>query len=235
MIKNAIERQLKPWWPRVFGYHLLKLGALSAQVSSLHCSVSRHYSMFDSNCDNHLPDAHADLHHLPVNTKSIDSLLSVFNLEYETDPYQVLREMDRVLISGGYLFLIGFNPVSPLFLGKLLPKCQTQLPWCGQFFMPSRIKDWLGLLGYQIQSDERFMFDSLLTKRPNMLRMQDKLQHWLPNVGGVYLIVAKKVDIPLSRIRQNQEQKTTPWATAPSAGRNVNYEQLNKHDRKTID
>lgn len=55
-------------------------------------------------------------------------------LEFETDPYKLLRETDRVLISGGYLFIIGFNPLSPAFMGKLLPRYQQKLPWSGRFY-----------------------------------------------------------------------------------------------------
>ncbi|MGL4613509.1 MAG: methyltransferase type 11, partial [Shewanella sp.] len=29
-LQQAVTEQLAPWWPRVFGYHLLKLGPLSA-------------------------------------------------------------------------------------------------------------------------------------------------------------------------------------------------------------
>ncbi|NKF52596.1 class I SAM-dependent methyltransferase [Shewanella sp. WXL01] len=247
-IQQQVEQHLQPWWPRVFGYHLLKLGHLSSQVSSLHCSVSRHYNVFEADLaelgaeknakqqvtkkaeqkcelDDQQSDIQAnivaDIHHLPIQNKSTDAILSAFNLEFESDPYQLLREMDRVLVSGGYLFIVGFNPISPLFAGKLLPKYQTQLPWCGHLFMPSRIKDWLGLLGFQVQSDERFMFDSLLTTNSTLKSLQDKLQSWLPNTGSVYLIVARKIEMPLTRVKSKREQRAGNWSPAPSAGRSA--------------
>ncbi|WP_394131804.1 class I SAM-dependent methyltransferase [Shewanella maritima] len=217
---RAVENQLAPWLPRVFGYHLLKLGALSAQVSTLNCSVSRHYNIFEQPIGEHVnANMLADIHHLPIQAKSADALMSVFNLEYEDDPYQLLREMDRVLISGGYLFIVGFNPVSPLFIGKLLPQYQPQFPWCGQFFMPSRIKDWLGLLGFQIQSDERFFYDTLLTDKSSIKKLQNNLSHWLPNAGSIYLIVARKIETPLTKITAKQKSKNKNWSTAPTAGR----------------
>ncbi|MEM8266511.1 SAM-dependent methyltransferase, partial [Morganella morganii] len=30
--REALERQLQPWWPKLFGFHLLKMGMLSAEL-----------------------------------------------------------------------------------------------------------------------------------------------------------------------------------------------------------
>ncbi|WP_076536328.1 class I SAM-dependent methyltransferase [Shewanella sp. UCD-KL21] len=214
-IQLALEQKLTDWWPRIFGYHLLKLGALSAQVSSLHCNIARHFSIHDAQG----ASIQADPHHLPLQTSTMDAVLMSFLMEFEHDPYRLLREVDRVMISGGYIFVCGFNPVSTAFMGKLLPKYQTQLPWCGQFFMPARVKDWLGLLGYQILQDERFIYHPLLGQMNQGRWWQNRLEKWLPGVGSVYLIVARKMESPLTPIREKRKARTRQWATAPTAGR----------------
>ncbi|WP_137226950.1 class I SAM-dependent methyltransferase [Shewanella sp. MEBiC00475] len=226
LLQAEIEAKLAPWWPRIFGYHLLKVGALSSQLNSLQCNIARHFSVYDGVG----ASIQADTHYLPIQQNSIDAVLSCFLLEFESDPYQILREFDRVLIKSGYIFIIGFNPISPAFIGKILPKYQTQLPWDGQFFMPSRVKDWLGLLGYQVLADERFMYHSLLGQRgANMSYQANKpyqsswwqksIATWLPSTGSVYLIVARKMTIPLTPIKDKAKLKTPNWSPAPSAGR----------------
>ncbi|MGP1720126.1 methyltransferase domain-containing protein [Shewanella frigidimarina] len=227
LLQAEIEAKLAPWWPRIFGYHFLKAGALSSQLNSLHCNIARHFSVYDGSDAN----IQADPHHLPVQQSAIDAVLSCFLLEFESDPYQILREFDRVLISSGYIFIVGFNPISPAFIGKILPKYQTKLPWNGQFFMPSRVKDWLGLLGYKVLADERLMYHSLLGQRgvstPNQPSKpqqaplgQKSIANWLPSTGSVYLIVARKMTTPLTPIKDKSKVKAPNWSTAPSAGRN---------------
>ncbi|RPA36167.1 methyltransferase domain-containing protein [Shewanella vesiculosa] len=226
LLQTEIEAKLAPWWPRIFGYHLLKVGALSGQVNSLSCSITRHFSVYDATN----ASIQADPHHLPIQQSAIDTVLSCFLLEFESDPYQILREFDRVLISSGYIFIVGFNPVSPAFIGKILPKYQTQLPWSGQFFMPSRVKDWLGLLGYQVLADERLMYHSLLgqgadnrghqaKKSPQTPLWQKSIANWLPSTGSVYLIVARKMTTPLTPIKDKSKIKAPTWSPAPTAGR----------------
>ncbi|WP_406682032.1 class I SAM-dependent methyltransferase [Shewanella subflava] len=214
-LKTELEDRLNLWWPRLFGYHLLKLGPLSAEINSLQCQINHHFSLFESEGG----VIQASTKDLPLQSSSIDTVLMTSLLEFEQDPYRVLREIDRVIVSGGHIILSGFNPISPLFFGKLLPQFQNVAPWCGHFFMPSRVKDWLGLLGYQILSDERLVYHHLLTDYPSTFAWHNQLEKWLPSTGGIYLIVAKKVDTPLTPIRDKQKVKSTNWSAAPSAGR----------------
>jgi SAM-dependent methyltransferase len=214
-VKSEVESQLSPWWPKVFGYHLLKLGPLSSQLSSDASTIARQYSVFD--CDG--ADIIADPHHLPLQNASMDTVVMSFLMEFEKNPYRLLREIDRVLICGGYLFIVGFNPISPLFMGKVLPRYQTKLPWCGQFFMPSRVKDWLGLLGYQVLEDSRCLYHPLLTPYPYEQYGANFLRKWLPGTGSVYVIVARKLSSPLTPIQDKKRARQTNWTTAPSAGR----------------
>ncbi|MGB6137268.1 MAG: methyltransferase domain-containing protein [Shewanella sp.] len=218
VLQAEIETTLAPWWPRIFGYHLLKVGCLSSQINSLQCSINRHFSLFDGEGSN----IQADPHYLPLQQNSIDAVVSCFLLDFEQDPYQILREFDRVLINSGYVFIVGFNPISPAFVGKILPKYQGKLPWSGQFFMPSRVKDWLGLLGYQVLADERLMHHSLLgpVSRNNQTPWWQKtLANWLPSTGSVYVIVARKMTVPLTPVKDKAKVSAPNWSTAPSAGR----------------
>ncbi|WP_394393176.1 class I SAM-dependent methyltransferase [Shewanella woodyi] len=225
-IKSLIEHTLTPWWPKVFGYHMLNLGALSAELDMPDLPIGRRFSLFDGEG----ASIRAEFTALPIQNSVIDAVVMNMLLEFEPDPYKLLRETDRVLISGGYLFIIGFNPLSPAFIGKLLPKYQQQQPWSGRFFMPSRVKDWLGLLGYQVISDERFLYHHLLSDIKSESIWQDALQAWLPSSGSLYLIVARKLESPLTPIHEKRKVRQTQWTTAPTAGRSEHFNQKHKTD-----
>lgn len=214
-LQQAVAKQLEDWWPRVFGYHLLKLGPLSAELSSMASPVAHHFSLSPSKG----ASIEGDFCHLPLQNAAIDAVVMSLLLEFEPDPYRILRETDRVLIAGGYLFIVGFNPLSPVFLGKLWPKYQDCLPWNGRFFMPSRVRDWLGLLGYQVVGDERLVYHPLMGDFNQGKFFQQSLASWLPSAGSLYLIVARKLDSPLTPIRDKRKVRQTNWTTAPTAGR----------------
>ena len=214
-LQQAVAKQLEDWWPRVFGYHLLKLGSLSAELSSMASPVAHHFSLSPSKG----ASIEGDFCHLPLQNAAIDAVVMSLLLEFEPDPYRILRETDRVLIAGGYLFIVGFNPLSPVFLGKLWPKYQDCLPWNGRFFMPSRVRDWLGLLGYQVVGDERLVYHPLMGDFNQGKFFQQSLASWLPSAGSMYLIVARKLESPLTPIRDKRKVRQTNWTTAPTAGR----------------
>lgn len=214
-LQQAVAKQLEDWWPRVFGYHLLKLGPLSAELSSMASPVAHHFSLSPSKG----ASIEGDFCHLPLQNAAIDAVVMSLLLEFEPDPYRILRETDRVLIAGGYLFIVGFNPLSSVFLGKLWPKYQDCLPWNGRFFMPSRVRDWLGLLGYQVVGDERLVYHPLMGDFNQGKIFQQSLASWLPSAGSLYLIVARKLESPLTPIRDKRKVRQTNWTTAPTAGR----------------
>lgn len=214
-IKGSVEQELKSWWPRVFGYHMLCLGPLSAALDMPGLSIGRQFSLFDDDG----ASLRAEFNALPIQNGVIDAVVINMLLEFEHDPYKLLREMDRVLISGGYLFIVGFNPLSPAFIGKIIPKYQDQLPWCGRFFTPARVKDWLGLLGYQVVADERIIHHHLLSEIRSESIWQNALKSWLPGTGSVYLIVARKLETPLTPIHERREVRQSNWNPVPTAGR----------------
>ncbi|PKG59278.1 methyltransferase type 11 [Shewanella sp. Choline-02u-19] len=224
VIRESIEEALFPWWPRVFGYYMLSLGPLSAKLDKTGVGVSCQYSLFDE------PEADivADYSQLPIQNACVDAVVMNFLLEFEADPYRLLREVDRVLISGGYLIIVGFNPLSSMFLGKVLPKHQQEIPWNGRFFMPSRVKDWLGLLGYQVVADERLLHHHLLNEVKSDSIWSHALKSWLPSTGSLYVLVARKLETPLTPMRSKRKVKQPNWSTAPSAGRTGHTSQSTK-------
>ncbi|MDU3928828.1 MAG: SAM-dependent methyltransferase, partial [Enterobacter asburiae] len=38
--REALEQQLKPWLAKMYGFHLLKIGNLSAEINTESCAIS---------------------------------------------------------------------------------------------------------------------------------------------------------------------------------------------------
>jgi SAM-dependent methyltransferase len=133
--------------------------------------------------------------HLPVFSDSIDSLILYHALEFSSDPHQVLREAERVLVPEGHIVILGFNPQSLWGLTKILKFRSKDAPWCGRFLSTLRLKDWLALKGFEVTTI-RHCFYRPPVQRAGLLARLAKLERWGNKwwsfLGGVYIIVARK-------------------------------------------
>ncbi|GAA5141631.1 class I SAM-dependent methyltransferase [Thalassotalea piscium] len=201
LILDNIDQALAPWWPKFFGYHLLKIGALSGSVDTSLSSIKHQMVLAEAK---HKADITADIDDLPLLEHSIDVCVLSHALEFSVDPHHVIREANRVLIPNGYLVITGFNPFSLVGLNKLMPYRREVTPWSERFFSPMRVKDWLHLMGYEILDDQRCLHSTLVgsISQGIVARNWRKFaEHYLPNLGSVYVIVAKKRVLPLTPIK----------------------------------
>ncbi|MBY5992010.1 methyltransferase domain-containing protein [Ferrimonas balearica] len=221
-LKGQVEAGLDYWWPRIFGYHLLKLGALADTLPTGLCPVPHQFGL-----DPNRGAVRAAWSELPLQSGSIDACLAPFCLEFQQDPHALLRELDRVLISGGHLVLVGFSPVSPLAAGYLWPSRHRQLPWSGRLFTPARVQDWLGVLGYRVLAQECLAHHTMLWSPERFPTLQRWAADLCPGLGSVYLIVARKLEAPMTPVRQR-------WKlTRPLVGQPVR-EAVGRHGRPPV-
>jgi len=204
-VLSAIDTILKPWWEKFFGYHLLKVGALSHEVCTqtspikhqVSCCVTRKLGKGQANIVGELDD-------LPFLEHSVDVCLLSHALEFSLDPHHVIREANRVIIPNGYLIITGFNPLSLAGFNRAIPYRRKQLPWNEHFFSPMRVKDWLHLMGFEILSDERTVHSSLAGKMSEHFVAKYWRQfasNYFTSFGSVYVIIAKKRVLPLTPIK----------------------------------
>ncbi|WP_413700381.1 class I SAM-dependent methyltransferase [Psychromonas sp. KJ10-10] len=180
---------------RCFGYHLLKLGQLSSQLNTAKSPISHQINCAPSGKDIGL---FADLHLLPLLDSSVDLCILAHELDFSSDPHQLLRELDRVLTLDGTLIISGYNPISLFGLRSLLtPKNQHT----ARLFFPNRVIDWLHLLGFEIQQKQ--LFDFLSCQFTNVFAncVESIGQRYLPYFCSTYFIVAKKQSIPMTPIK----------------------------------
>ncbi|MCV9880290.1 class I SAM-dependent methyltransferase [Brenneria izbisi] len=185
--RESLEQALLPWWPKLFGFHLLKIGPLSAEISVRECSISHQVNV--APCGNNLQII-ADPHQLPFSEKSVDACLLAQTLSYSSDPHRMLREVDRVLVDDGWLILSGFNPISFVGLAKLIPRLNKRQPYCSRMFTQMRLMDWLSLLNYEVVHHASFHVTP-------WRRNKGKLNKHIPVFGCMTLLVARKRTIPL--------------------------------------
>ena len=190
---------------RLFGYHLVQVGAVSGFRDLAGESRIRHWILAAPSLTKGLPGAFtvALPDDLPIASDSVDAVLLPHTLELSADAHRVLREAERVLIPEGRIIVLGFNPMSLWGLRRLLPGSRRNVPWCGHFLAPHRVCDWLQLLGFDIEQQERLMFHppwcSALSPR---LSVGDNFgNQYLPIFGGGYAIRAVKRVSTLTPLR----------------------------------
>lgn len=73
LYRKALERQLNPWFTKMYGFHLLKIGNLSAEINCEACAVSHQVNVSAQG----MPvQVQADPLHLPFADKSVDVCLT---------------------------------------------------------------------------------------------------------------------------------------------------------------
>ena len=97
---KAIEQQLSQWWPKIFGYHLLKIGSLSSALDTSACNIKHQIKL---NEQQEQASVVADPDALPFLELSIDAVLLAHCLEFYPDPHHIVREAHRVLKPGGVM------------------------------------------------------------------------------------------------------------------------------------
>jgi SAM-dependent methyltransferase len=201
-VSESIQTRLDEWCPRLFGYHMLKLGGLSCELASCNCNI-QHQVHLDR--VNPLHTVIADSYELPFLEKSIDVVLLAHQLDYCNDPHRLLREVDRVMIDDGYLVVTGFNPLSLTGLSSLMPWHKHNLPWSGRMFTPGRIRDWLGVLNFEVIHCDRYAVFPM--KGPFWTWLENGLGDWAGSFGSLYFIVARKRTYPLKPIKPHWHLK----------------------------
>lgn len=194
---DIIRRKLK----LSFGHHLVKLGHLSSALDTKPCLIKHQINVAPTEVKPNVLGLISEFDQLSFLSNSIDIVLMNHELEFASDPHQVLREIHRVLMPNGNLVLSVFNPFSLFIFSKIWP-FKTQSPiWNARLFSIARIKDWLVLLGFEIIEQEYCCYTSLMSKTQTDNFLQKTIKKYLPKIGSVCVITARKREWPLTPIR----------------------------------
>ncbi|MEX2962100.1 class I SAM-dependent methyltransferase [Microbulbifer sp. TYP-18] len=199
----------EPVVERLFGYHLLQAG-VSSKVDFAACSRINHRFRLGSS-EKQGGAAVADFEQLPLPSESVDVVILHHLLDFSPHPHQLLREAARVMIPGGHMVLIGFNPFSLLGLSRLL--FSSGAYQVGNQLRAARVADWMTLLDLQACSIERGFFRLPLQHREllaNTSWMEGVGARWRLPWGGFYLIVARKEVASMRTIRLDWRSERKP-------------------------
>ena len=137
----------------------------------------------------------ADPLQLPFATHSLDLLVLPHVLESHTEPHHVLREVERVLVPEGQVVISGFNPLSLWGLRHAFSTRKAGAPWDAKFIGLLRLKDWLKLLGFELNGGVfgRYAPPVATTRGFERFGFLEKAgARWWPIMGGAYVVRAVK-------------------------------------------
>lgn len=134
-----------------FGYHLLQLSVDPRLELYRECRVQRKYR-----CHPYAAGVNAlsQFEQLPFATESLDTVVLHHAHEFVQDPHQLLREVQRVLVPRGHLIILGFNPWSPMGVYTRFARLLPDSMWHNHQISCHRLKEWLSLLGFEIQTSQ---------------------------------------------------------------------------------
>lgn len=186
----------------IFGFNALQIGL--PQINALQANRMQSKWLTDTDLPAKAPEGVPprvvvihDFAELPFATQSIDLVILPHVLEFTSEPHQVLREVERVLIPEGQVIVCGFNPASLWGLRQVAGRLTGAhfLPMDGEFISLPRLKDWLKLLNMEVNRGHfgcyapPFATDAWLKRFSFMEKAGDR---WWPYFGAVYMVQAIK-------------------------------------------
>ena len=209
----------------LFGYFIVQLESPchnlmdSSRIQNKLLISSEQDQAFKS--DKHYHFVAADLDYLPIGKEKVDVVLLPHTLEVADDPYYLLRQVDRVLLPEGHIVVTGFNPYGCLVLRHRWFKRHEAFTQV-KLERLSRIKEWLEVLGYDVQL-QKFSTVTCFAQREGASKWMVAIE-WVENhlsklglkFGNVYCLVAKKrVDSPTL---VGSVWKLPNWRAVPNKG-----------------
>lgn len=218
------QRHLSKLLEQVFGYNLVQLGCLdefSLTEDSRTCYQFVLESLSYANQANPCTHTVSSFADLALQNQSVDAVVLPHTLEFEQNPHQILREVERVLVAEGKAIFLGFNPYSLWGLWHKYWEVRNRtyaakekhgwehglapLPSCGHLISQRRLCDWLQLLGFDIELVNEYFYRppisrSGLLNKLEFMEQAGEFSRLLP-AGGYLLIAIKRVST-LTPIRQ---------------------------------
>lgn len=191
----------------IFGYHALQLGL--PVLDGLQANRMPHRWLADDMAAAEAQAAQTpkavlvtEFSALPFGANTLDLVLLPHALELGSDPHTTLREVERVLVPEGRVVISGLNPASLWGLRQRRARLyrrlgfgEPYLPECGEFIGYWRLRDWLRLLGFEVEVGRFGAYRPAVNTGHWLDRyawMDSLGKRWWPIFGAVYFVVAVK-------------------------------------------
>lgn len=201
---------------RRFGYHLLQLGCSELLLHER--SPMGHKFSFCPHAGlatQHTAIARGEA--IPLAAESVDLVLLHHALDYAEGQHQLLREVSRVLIAGGHLLIVGFNPWSCWGLRNRLSR-KRRAPFNARPLSTSRVCDWLALLDFQVLT-LRYATYALPVNSARWIRYSGWMERAAARLnwptGATWVLLARKQVLPLTPIHRQWRKLPVPAVGLP--------------------
>lgn len=221
---EAETTALNPLLSSLFGYYLVQIGdvgngCLLTSSRIVHGCVVTHNPQTE--IIKPYSQIYAKLGALPLANECIDVILLPHVLEFESQPYAILKEIARVLIPGGHLIIIGFNLLSLWGVRRWFSRRCRILPWCGNFLSLLQLKEWFAVFDFNLETYSTCFFLPAVNQHKilNYMSFLDKLGSRVAwDFGAVFIVVARKQVAPLTPLKLKwHSTESSPALTIPKA------------------
>jgi len=231
----------------IFGYHALQLGL--PELDALASNRMPHKWLGLRQLPpggTTKPALMTDYSALPFEANSVDLVVLPHSLELNTDPHATLREVERVLVPEGKVVICCLNPASlwglrqrRAHLYRRLGFGQLYLPDAGEFIGYRRLRDWLRLLNFEVETGNFGCYRPAMATEHWLERfdwMDDVGERWWPIFGAVYFVVATKRVRGMKLLGKLwKPAKSIATAPVPLANRRPQLETTRSAERQTMD
>lgn len=192
----------------IFGYHALQLGLPALDALQANRMPHKWLALGEAEAaeapaeGSVRPHLVTDFSALPFEENSLDLVVLPHSLELNVDPHATLREVERVLVPEGKVVVCCLNPASLWGLRqrrahvyRRLGFGELYLPDAGEFIGYWRLRDWLRLLGFEVETSSFGCWRPAMSSEKWLERYAwvDALgERWWPIFGALYFIVAVK-------------------------------------------
>ncbi len=201
LLIEAERTQLAAALEDVFGAHCIQIGHWGPPAAFLPLARTPRRGLVaepgaTGDCISHASS-------LAIQTASVDAVILPHTLEFEPEPHEVLREVERVLVGEGHVLILGFEPVSPWALRHHLSRDGFP-PGLTGLLSRRRLRDWLRLLGFDVLDVRRFVhvlpFEGLASG-PIARGLERAGGRLGGRLGNAYLLKARKRVYSMTPIR----------------------------------
>lgn len=180
---------------------------------------------------------HCEFEALPFPSQSLDLVVLPHALELAGDAHDTLREVERVLVPEGRVVITGFNPASLWGLRQSMGRLGRHmgkrsggfLPQAGEFIGYWRLRDWLRLLGFEVEVGRFGCWRPPWRTQRWLDRgqwMEAAGERWWPVLGAVYFLIAVKRVRGMRLVGLARQQKNGAAAAAPAVVANKHKQRM---------
>ena len=145
---------------------------------------------------------------LPFEDNSHDVIIIIHALDYTDNPYELVREIDRIATDDAKIALIGFNKFS--LWGTLKPLMNNLMsPWLLNFHSLYSVREWFKLLGYEQNYKDTAGFVPIISKKISKYLSKISIVQKIlaKDFGGLYFFTFNKKIIPLTPVKLKFKEK----------------------------